>query len=78
MVIDEIDNLIGEGALVAPHLDRIKDILEADVFEDEMGAMLRDYVQEHLRDIDTYSVAVAMLSACKIISAYNMRRVMQS
>jgi hypothetical protein len=74
----ELDHLIEEGAAVAPHLDRIKDILEADVFEEQMGAMLRDYVQENFRDIESYGALCAMLGACKIISAYNMRRVMES
>lgn len=78
MQMSELDQLIGEGALAAPHLDRIRDILEADVFEEEMGAMLRDYVQENLRGIEEYSVVVAMLGATKVISAYNMRRVMES
>ena len=74
----ELDELIQEGAAVAPHLDRIKDILEADVFEDEMGRMLREYWTENVTDIDTASVVTAMLSATKIISAYNFRRVLES
>jgi hypothetical protein len=73
----ELDQLIQEGALAAPHLERIKAILDADVDEYEMGDMMRDYVRENFRDIESYSVAVAMLGACKIISAYNMRRLMQ-
>lgn len=78
MCVDELDQLIWSGALAAPHLDRIKDILEADIFEDEMGERMREYVKENLPDIEDYSVVVAMLGACKIISAYNMRRVMES
>jgi hypothetical protein len=74
----ELDQLIQEGALAAPHLDRIKDILEADVFEDEMGEMMREYVKDNFPDIESYSVVCAMLGACKIISAYNLRRVLQS
>ncbi len=77
-MVTELDSLIEEGALAAPHLDRIKDILEADVFEDQMGSMLRDYVGENLPSIEEYSVVVAMLGATKVISAYNMRRVMES
>jgi hypothetical protein len=76
--VDELNSLIEEGALAAPHLDRIKEILEADLFEDQMGAVMRDYVKEHIRDIEGYSVVCAMLGATKIISAYNLRRVMES
>jgi hypothetical protein len=75
--MNELDQLIGDGAAAAPHLEAIKGILDADVDEYEMGDMLRDYVRENFPDIESYSVAVAMLGACKIISAYNMRRVMQ-
>lgn len=80
MVIDftSLDDLIQEGALAAPHLERIKEILEADVFEDEMGAMLRDYWSENVTDIDMASCVTAMLAATKVISAYNFRRVLQS
>jgi hypothetical protein len=74
----ELDQLIEEGALVAPHLDQIKTILEADIFEDEMGRQMREYMRENFRDIGDYSVVVAMLGATKIISAYNLRRVMQA
>lgn len=77
-MVTELDQLIEEGALVAPHLDEIKAILEADIFEDEMGRQMREYMQEHFRDISDYGVVVAMLGATKIISAYNLRRVMQS
>lgn len=77
-MVTELDSLIEEGAAVAPHLDRIKDILEADVFEDEMGAMLRYYWQENVTDIDTASCVTAMLAATKVISAYNFRRVLAS
>ncbi len=76
--MNELDQWIEEGALAAPHLDQIRNILEADVFEDQMGSMMRDYVKEHFPDIESYSVTVAMLGACKIISAYNLRRVLES
>ncbi len=76
--MNELDQWIEEGALAAPHLDEIRNILEADVFEDQMGSMMRHYVKEHFPDIESYSVAVAMLGACKIISAYNLRRVLES
>lgn len=77
-MIDELNQFIQEGAAVAPHLEQIRSILEADVFEEQMGAMMRDYMQENFRDIEDYSVVVAMLGATKIISAYNLRRVMES
>jgi myosin-crossreactive antigen len=73
-----LDEFIQEGALAAPHLDAIKEILEADLFEDQMGSALRDYVKEHFHDIEFYSVVCAMLAATKIISAYNFRRALNS
>jgi hypothetical protein len=76
--VDELNSFIEAGALAAPHLDRIKEILEADLFEDQMGAVMRDYVREHFRDIESYSVVCAMLGATHVISAYNMRRVLES
>lgn len=78
MVTEQLDGLIEEGAAVAPVLDDIRAILEADVEEHVMGEMMRTYVKESLTDIDRYSVVIAMLSATKVISAYNMRRVMES
>jgi hypothetical protein len=76
--MNELDQHIEAGALAAPHLDRIKEILEADLFEDQMGAVMRDYVKQNFRDIESYSVVCAMLGATHIISAYNMRRVLES
>ena len=75
---DSIDRHIREGALAAPHVEAIQQILEADVFEDEMGRMARDYVKDNFRDIDEYSVVCAVLGALHIISAYNFRRVLES
>ncbi len=71
-----LDQLIEEGALAAPHLEAIKAILEADVLEEQMSSMARDYVREHFPDIEFYSTVCSLLAACKIISAYNFRRVL--
>lgn len=70
----ELDQLIEEGALVAPHLECVKNILEADVHEDEMAEMLRDYMQEHVTTIEEAAVVSDMLQATKIISKYFFRR----
>lgn len=73
-MVTELDSLIGEGAAVAPHLDAIKNILEADVHEDEMAAMLRDYMHEHVTNIDDAAAVSDMLQATKVISKYFFRR----
>lgn len=74
----ELDQFIEEGALAAPHLDAIKDILDMDILEDEMGARVREYFQDNVRYIEDHAVITAMLGATHVISAYNLRRVMQS
>lgn len=70
----ELDELIEEGALVAPHLETIRSIVEADIHEDEMAAMLRDYMKEHVTNIEQAAAVSDMLQACKIISKYYFRR----
>jgi hypothetical protein len=70
----ELDQLIEEGALAAPHLDRIKDILEADIHEDEMAQRLRDYMRENVTTIEDAAAVSDMLSACHIISKYFFRK----
>jgi hypothetical protein len=70
----ELDQLIGEGALSAPHLDSIKAILEADVGEDEMAENLRAYMKEHIKTIEEASAVSDMLSATKVISKYFFRK----
>jgi hypothetical protein len=76
VVIDEsnLDELIQEGALSAPHLSAIKDILEADVHEDDMAAMLREYMRENVTTIEDAAVVSDMLQATKVISKYFFRR----
>jgi len=74
MVIDEVDQLIQEGALAAPHLDAIRDILEADVHEDEMAEMLREYMRENVKTIEDAAAVSDMLQATKVISKYFFRR----
>ena len=70
----DLDQLIGEGALVAPHLSRIKDILESDVHEDEMAESLREYMHEHVTSIEEAAAVSDMLQATKVISKYFFRR----
>ena len=72
--MSELDELIEEGALAAPHLDRIKDILEMDVHEDEMAQRLREYMNENVTTIEDAAAVSDMLSACHIISKYFFRR----
>lgn len=56
---------------VAVHLAAIRGILEADVFEQQMGAMLRDYCKEHLNnDPDLYCEVYDRLATDKIISKH--------
>jgi threonine aldolase len=76
VVIDEsnLDDLIQEGALAAPHLSAIKDILEADLHEDEMAESLREYMHENVRTIEDAAVVSDMLQATKVISKYFFRR----
>jgi predicted transcriptional regulator len=79
-VVGDLDNLpyleslMEEGALVAPHLSHIKDILEADVHEDEMATMLREYMRENVTSIEEASAVSDMLQATKVISKYFFRR----
>jgi riboflavin synthase len=76
LVIDDtnLDDLIQEGALVAPHLEAIKAILEADVHEDEMAESLREYMRENVRSIEDAAAVSDMLQATKVISKYFFRR----
>jgi uncharacterized metal-binding protein len=70
----ELDQLIQEGALAAPHLERIKAILEADVHEDEMAESLREYMRENVKSIEEAAAVSDMLHSTKIISKYFFRR----
>lgn len=63
---------------VAVHVAAIRGILEADVFENVMGAMLRDYCNEHLTDIELGSEVFDALSTQKIISKPNFRKLWES
>lgn len=73
-MVDDLDSLIGEGAAVAPHLDRIRNILEADVHEDEMAESLREYMRENVTTIEEAAAVSDMLHATKVISKYFFRR----
>jgi hypothetical protein len=70
----ELDELISEGAKVAIHIDAIKDILEADVHEDEMAQSLREYMHENVTSIEDAAAVSDMLAATKVISKYFFRR----
>lgn len=65
-------------ARVRPHVEAIRAILDADVFEDVMGKMLREYCQEHLTDIELGSEVYDYLAVNKIISKINFRRLWES
>jgi hypothetical protein len=60
-------------ARVRPHLEAIRAILEADLFEDQMGAALRDYCGEHLTDIELGAEVYGRLATEKIISKAKFR-----
>lgn len=62
-----------EDARVEAHVAAIRAILEADLFEDQMGKALRDYCQEHLTDIELGAEVHDALSTRKIISKPNFR-----
>lgn len=70
----ELDQLIEEGALAAPHLDAIRDILESDVHEDAMADALRAYMHQNVKTIEFASAVSDMLQAQKIISKYFFRK----
>ncbi len=70
----ELDQLIEEGALAAPHLEAIKDILEADIHEDEMADRLREYMHENVTTIELAAAVSDMLQARGIISKYFFRK----
>ncbi len=61
------------------HVTAIKLILEADVGESVMGAMLRDYCNEHLqRDQELFCEVHDRLAREKIISKINFRALWNS
>ncbi len=72
--MNELDELIEEGALAAPHLEAIKSIIDADVFEDEMAETLREYMHENVKTIEFAAAISDLLQAQKIISKYFFRR----
>lgn len=72
--MSELDQLIEEGALAAPHLEAIKGILEADIHEDEMAESLREYMHDNVKTIEFAAAVSDLLQAQKIISKYFFRR----
>ncbi len=72
--MDELNQLIEEGALAAPHLEAVKDILEMDIHEDEMAERLRIYMKSNVTTIEFAAVVSDMLQARGIISKYFFRR----
>lgn len=62
-----------EYARIRPHLEAIRAILEADVFEEQMAAMLRGYCQEHFPYIEEMAEVHDALAAEKIISKPKFR-----
>ncbi len=60
-------------ARVRPHVEAIRAILGADLFEDQMGAAVRDYCHEHLTDIELGSEVYDCLATEKIISKAKFR-----
>jgi hypothetical protein len=60
-------------ARIGPHVEAIRAILEADVFEDQMAAMLRDYCEQHLTEIELGSEVYDRLASDNIISKPKFR-----
>lgn len=61
-------------ARVRPHVEAIRAILDADVFEDRMGLMLREYVQANLNfDAELYCEVFDRLAKEKVISKTKFR-----
>lgn len=60
-------------ARVLPHVEAIRAILDADLFEDQMGAALREYCGEHLTDIELGAEVYDFLASQKIISKAKFR-----
>ena len=57
----------------------LRELFQADVFEEVMGKMLRDYVAEHLNPYpDLYSEVFQALQDRKIISKSNFRLLMKA
>lgn len=65
-------------ARILPHVEAIRAILDADVFENQMGAMLRDYCNEYLTDIELGAEVYDFLASQKIISKANFRKLWES
>ncbi len=72
--MEELDQLIQDGALAAPILSGVKEILAADVHEDEMAEMLRTYMKASVTTIEDAATVSDMLQATGIISKYFFRR----
>lgn len=72
--MDELDQWIEEGALAAPCLEAIKGIIDADVHEDEMADMLREYMHENVKSIEFAAVVSDLLQASGVISKYFFRK----
>lgn len=72
--MEELDLLICEGALSAPHIYAVRDIIEMDIHEDEMAQRLREYMHENVTSIELAAVTSDMLQALHIISKYFFRR----
>lgn len=72
----DLDELIEEGALAAPHLEAIRLLLDADVHEAEMSDSINEYF-ETIKDMDLIAAIYNLLPGMKIISHYNFRRLVR-
>jgi len=70
IIATEVDE---SDARVRPHVEAIRAILEADLFEDQMGEKLRAYQREHIPDIELMSEVFDCLATEKIISKAKFR-----
>jgi hypothetical protein len=70
IIATEVDE---SEARVRPHVEAIRAILEADLFEDQMAFALRTYCGENITDIELMSEVFDRLASEKIISKAKFR-----
>jgi hypothetical protein len=70
IIATEVDE---SEARVRPHVEAIRAILDADLFEDQMAFALRTYCGESIADIELMSEVFDRLASEKIISKAKFR-----
>lgn len=73
--MDELDQMIEDGARAAPHLDFIRSVVQADILERDMADQVGRYVAENLNS-EFGCVVFDLMSSLKIISKPKYRELM--